>query len=386
MQATAACVSESLRFCSHKVHSADGATLPALCLISALGGVTRIEKSCTFFLTGYLRFADRIPSYAASNSRMKTHLCTILAVLAQFAFTTFTTSAHPGSGIVVDAQGRVYFNEAGDPAERLPGSIWQIDSQGKLTRLQEGGAHYLALDTKRSLARSDLARWVAERVTPWFQRADTPDAALIQADGQPLVAHRDGSLYYAKRNLEVIRLTPDGKQTTVAPTLERAVEKFGGIKGLAFGPEDGLYVACPSAIIRVKADGTFSIVAHPIAVPECDPEFPPEMPESHSPFPARLGGQCARHGVRRRDRLPRRREDFPGWAGVRRHESRAPWSPTGVAVRGDDVYVLEYEHPHSQRKVEWRPRVRKLARDGKVTTLVTLPTAQSRPVTPQPRP
>lgn len=338
------------------------------------------------FLTGYLRFADRIPSYAASNSRMKTHLCTILAVLAQFAFTTFTTSAHPGSGIVVDAQGRVYFNEAGDPAERLPGSIWQIDSQGKLTRLQEGGAHYLALDTKRSLARSDLARWVAERVTPWFQRADTPDAALIQADGQPLVAHRDGSLYYAKRNLEVIRLTPDGKQTTVAPTLERAVEKFGGIKGLAFGPEDGLYVACPSAIIRVKADGTFSIVAHPIAVPECDPEFPPEMPESHSPF---LRGLA----VNARDTV------FAAATGCRAvvkispdgqasvvMRAEAPWSPTGVAVRGDDVYVLEYEHPHSQRKVEWRPRVRKLARDGKVTTLVTLPTAQSRPVTPQPRP
>jgi hypothetical protein len=63
----------------------------------------------------------------------------------------------------------------------------------------------------------------------------------------------------------------------------------------------------------------------------------------------------------------------------------APWSPTGVAVRGADVYVLEYEHPHSQNKVDWRPRVRKLAGDGKVTTLVTLPTAQSRPVTPLPK-
>lgn len=313
---------------------------------------------------------------------MKNYSSVLLAVLAYCAFTTFTASAHPGSGIVVDAQGRVYFNEAGDPDERLPGSIWQIDPQGKLTRLKEGGAHYLTLDTKRRFAQSNLAHWFGDRVTPWLQRADTPDEALIQADGQPLAAHRDGSLYYAKRNLEVIRLTPDGKQTTVAPTLEATVEKLGGIKGLAFGPEDSLYVACPSAIIKVKADGTFSTVAHPIAVPDCDAEFPPEMPESHSPFlrglavDARGTVFAAATGCRAVVKI-----SSDGKTSVVMR-AEAPWSPTGVAVLEDDVYVLEYEHPHSQNKVDWRPRVRKLARDGKVTMLVTLPTAQSRPVMP----
>ena len=209
--------------------------------------------------------------------------------------------------------------------------------------------------------------------------------ALIQADGQPLATHRDGSLYYAKRNLEVIRLMPDGKQTTVAPALEAAVAKLGGIKGLAFGPEDILYVACPSAIIKVKADGTFSTVAHPIAVPDCDAEFPPETPESHSPFlrglvvDARGTVFAAATGCRAVVKI-----SPDGKASVVMR-AEAPWSPTGVAVLGDDVYVLEYEHPHSQNKVDWRPRVRMLTRDGKVTLLVTLPTAQSRPVTPQPR-
>jgi hypothetical protein len=54
---------------------------------------------------------------------MKTHRGFILAVLVQFVVSTSMTLAHPGSGIVVDSKGRVYFNEAGDPAERLPGSI-----------------------------------------------------------------------------------------------------------------------------------------------------------------------------------------------------------------------------------------------------------------------
>ena len=218
-----------------------------------------------------------------SNSLMKTHPGFILAVVMQFVVSTSMTLAHPGSGIVVDSKGRVYFSEAGDPAERLPGSIWQIDAQGKLTRLKVGGAHYLALDTTRSFAQSNLSAWFGERVTPWLQLADTPDATLIQADGQPLASHR-GSLYYAKRNLEVVRLTPEGKQTTIVPTLEAAVEKLGGIKGLAFGPDDNLYLACPGAIVRVKADRTFSIVARAIPVPDCDAEFPPETPKSHSPF------------------------------------------------------------------------------------------------------
>src|SRR5207244_6770678 len=61
-------------------------------------------------------------------------------------------------------------------------------------------------------------------------------------------------------------------------------------------------------------------------------------------------------------------------------KAEPPWSPTGIAVHGEQVYVMEYEHPHSAKREEWVPRVRKLARDGKVTTLATFPTAQGRPV------
>ena len=63
---------------------------------------------------------------------MKTCFRILLAVVAQAGFTTFTALAHPGSGIVVDAQGRVYFSEAGDPDAHLPGIVCQIDAQGKL--------------------------------------------------------------------------------------------------------------------------------------------------------------------------------------------------------------------------------------------------------------
>jgi sugar lactone lactonase YvrE len=312
---------------------------------------------------------------------MKTHLCCI-AVFVQFALTTLTALAHPGSGIVVDAQGRVYFSEAGDIDVHLPGAIWQIDTQGRLTRLFEGGAHYLTLDTKRGFAPTNFTRWFEERRTPWLQRAGTPDAALIQADGQPIAMHRDGSLYYAKGNLQVTRLSADGTLTAMAPPQEQT-EKLGGIKGLAFEPDDSLYVACPSAVLKVTTNGTVSTVVHPITVPDCDREFPPDTPESHSPYLRGLGVDArgtifaAATGCRSVVKIT-----GDGQVSVILR-AQAPWSPTGIAVRGDEVYVLEYEHPNSARREEWVPRVRKVVRDGQVTTLVALPTAQGRPVTPQ---
>ena len=51
------------------------------------------------------------------------------------------------------------------------------------------------------------------------------------------------------------------------------------------------------------------------------------------------------------------------------------WSPTGVAVFRGEVYILEW-HDVPAEKMEdrsaWIPRVRKIDRDGKVTTLATV--------------
>jgi hypothetical protein len=47
-------------------------------------------------------------------------------------------------------------------------------------------------------------------------------------------------------------------------------------------------------------------------------------------------------------------------------------------VHGGDVYVLEYTSANAAAADGWTPRVRKLARDGTVTTLATVP--------PEPKP
>jgi hypothetical protein len=49
--------------------------------------------------------------------------------------------------------------------------------------------------------------------------------------------------------------------------------------------------------------------------------------------------------------------------------------PTGVALFGDEVYVLEWHDvapAQSEVREAWLPRVRKAGRDGTVTTLATV--------------
>jgi hypothetical protein len=56
--------------------------------------------------------------------------------------------AHPSSGIVVDQQGQVYFQDI------VGGAIWKIDAQGKLTKFQDGlGGHWMARETFRAPTR-----------------------------------------------------------------------------------------------------------------------------------------------------------------------------------------------------------------------------------------
>ena len=43
------------------------------------------------------------------------------------------------------------------------------------------------------------------------------------------------------------------------------------------------------------------------------------------------------------------------------HRTSPPWSPTAVAISGNDAYVLEYLHTASDDRREWIPRVRRIA-------------------------
>ena len=95
----------------------------------------------------------------------------ILAVAAVCAALPAAASAHPSSGIVVDGQRQVYFQDIANDV------IWKIDAEGKLTKFSDKvGGHFLALDAEGSFARADLKGF--KRVT-----AAGVKPALIVAEG-----------------------------------------------------------------------------------------------------------------------------------------------------------------------------------------------------------
>jgi sugar lactone lactonase YvrE len=278
---------------------------------------------------------------------------------------------HPGSGIVVDAKGQVFFQDS------VGRAIWRIDRDGRLSKYYDRmGGHWMALDADGSFSRA---------VLPHFQRI-TPDGekpALVVADGgSPIAVNRDGNLYYLcgfsrSEPMDpggplIGRMSPEGRLMVLAPGLKETVERLGGITGLAAGPDGWLYAACRSAVLKVGPDGTSSTLVHPVAVADCDVDFPDGNP--NLPLPALRGlavdkegtVYAAATGCHRVVRIAR-----DGKVEVVLKAER-PWSPTGVAVHGDDVYVLEYTNANGGQAEGWMPRVRKLARDGKVTTLATV--------------
>jgi sugar lactone lactonase YvrE len=290
--------------------------------------------------------------------------------MALLALMAGRASAHPSSGIFVDQKGQVFFTDNGG----RHGALWKIDAEGKLTRFHKGGCHWLALDEKGSYAQEDLKQWWEKRITMNFGRVPLPDskAALLQADGAPVVVDRDGILCWAKGNLEIARLSPDGKVTLVAPGLKETADKLGGIKGLACGPDGALYASCPSAVLKIKPDGKVTAVAESIRVADGDKDIVEGFPKDELPYLRGLAVDsrgmvyAAATGCRRVVKIT-----ADGKVETVLKAER-PWSPTGIAVQGEAIYVLEYPNQEDEKREDWLPRVRKLGRDGKVTTLATV--------------
>src|SRR4030095_2826563 len=91
----------------------------------------------------------------------------------------------PGSGIVVDQQGNVYFTHTGRGAGK-------IDAQGRLTYVhQDTGGHWMALDTEGSFSSASGNR-LFERITP----SGAKPTLLYASGGAPFVVNSDGNLYY----------------------------------------------------------------------------------------------------------------------------------------------------------------------------------------------
>lgn len=290
---------------------------------------------------------------------------TMLVLAIAIGLFATTARAHPGSGIVVDKFGNVYFVDTGS-------GIWKVDRAGKLSRVAGPAYHWMAIDAEGRLKNARLPYFSSGGAT--VERAGTNPTLLMSSDF-PVTVGRDGALFYpwmrSGQLLQIFRLDPSGATTTLA-TLSSSSDstELRWVNGATTGPDGSLYYSEDAAVRKIDARGVVTTVAANLSVTPCEP-IPGSEPASG---PYLRGLDVDRQGsvyvaAASCGAVLKIAPDGKITTILR---SSSPWSPTGVAVYGDEVFVLEYLHTPGDDRREWIPRVRKISADGRVTTIATI--------------
>ena len=288
--------------------------------------------------------------------RTRIKQCTLTMAFALAAFAT-SAEAHPGSAIVVDRLGQIWFLDTGD-------GLWKIDSQGRLSRLGGNRFHWMTLDQDNRFAGATLPADVT--------RVGKSPTLLIASD-YPIAMGRDGNLYYPAvapgGRVRIMRAPPAGSATVVVtlPATTASGLPLQWLNGLNAGADGHLYFAENTSIRRVTMQGQVETVVKDLRVADCA-AIPGTAP-SDRPFLRGLsvepGGMIyvAASGCGSVLKIT------PQGQVSKLVQLEAPWSPTAVALFGTDVYVLEYLHTDIEDRRAWVPRVRKISADGKAAVI-----------------
>ena len=261
--------------------------------------------------------------------------------------------AHPGSAIVVDRLGQIWFLDTGD-------GLWKIDTHGKLIRIGGNRFHWMTLDQENAFARTPLPRDVA--------RVGTSPTLLIASD-YPVAMGRDGYLYYplvgSGGRVQIMRALPSGRTSVLAtlPATTTDGDSLKWLNGLTGGADGALYFTENNSIRRVSMQGEVTTVATNLRVAGCA-SIPGNAPsdglllrglsvDAAGVIYAAASGCGSVLKISRDGRV------------TKLVQLESPWSPTAVALFGTDVYVLEYLHTEVEDRRAWVPRIRKISADGR---------------------
>jgi sugar lactone lactonase YvrE len=269
---------------------------------------------------------------------------------------------HPGSGILVDRLGQIYFIDTGS-------GLWKIDTRGAVSHLSPLRNHWIAMDPSDRFAQ---ARLPTDTGREWVITSVSTNPTMLISTDFPLVIGSDGNLYYPsarETNVRILRANPTGG-TSAFVTLPRSVAgaALGWINGLTTGPNGSIYYAEDNAVRRIDARGQVTTVA--TVVPLANGPKIPDV-EKH---PYLRGLKVDPNGVVyvADSGDARTLKITPDGKVTTLVQLETPWAPTDVAVFGDIVYVLEFLHTGGEDRTEWMPRVRKITADGRSTIIMTV--------------
>lgn len=292
---------------------------------------------------------------------MKIKVVLIIAFLVSLLCSTKTT-AHPGSGIVVDKKGQVYITDTGK-------GVWRIDTKGQLNYVPAPGFHWMDIDEMGYFKESPKS------FGNYFERISPQNAkpTLLMCSDFPIAVNKDGNIYYAQTlpgSAKIIRRTPGGKESVLAG--DKIFEFIGGI---ATDKEGSLYITESSnpranTIRKITMKGKVSVIA--TFVGKDEKNVPLEtVPSYCRGLAVDSTGTIYVAATGSRSVL----KITPQGKITTILQESSPWAPTSVAVFLDMVYVLEW-HDVAPSLMEdrsaWIPRVRKIDKNGKTTTLATV--------------
>ena len=283
----------------------------------------------------------------------------LVLVLAFVCFFARSAVAHPGSGIVADRQGQIYFLDTG-------AGLWKIDAHGILTQISSPRFHWMTLDAGDAFRTVRLPSGSGE-----ITRVSATPALLLASD-VPIAMGREGTLLYPSRGLNgglrIIRLTPSGRSSDLA-TL-RSASAHGPLEyvnGLATGPDGSVYCSEDDAIQRVTPRGQVSVVVKDLTLTGCA-----SIPGNEAPYLRGLAVDAHDTLYVAASGCGRVLKVTPDGRVSSVIQTQSPWSPTAVTLFGGDIYALEYLHTAGEDRRAWVPRVRKISQNGTSTVIATI--------------
>lgn len=306
-------------------------------------------------------------------SRVFVFAISIIVTVFVFSGNTF---AHPAWGIAVDRQGQVYFSDLV--------TVWKVDTQSKLSVFRAGAddrhVHDLNVDEAGNLYGVDNSYEPRSQrfFSAVWKMTPTKDFSYLLAptddppEGTSVWRDRSGNSYHVthfpERELLVLRRTPSGNVTALVGSSNAARTYRQGapysLGGLAFGTDGALYFVHGANISKVTTDGALTSLARNLALENASGNSASGTQLFGIAVDAQGNALVADYGNRRVLKIT---PDKQITTLVRAEES---WFPTGVAVRGGDLYILEYGHTPTHTPIG--TRVRKLTSDGKVSVLATV--------------
>lgn len=297
-------------------------------------------------------------------------------------FAVVSAFSHPGDGLDIDSRGNIYFTDV------YRKTVWRLMKDGSLTAVVKNkwahGLHIDKLDRIWLEVEIDNTRYSIIRI-----ETDGSETTIIEPKergfdvyGVNILANEKGDVYFPHSNppdhfATGIRVRDsEGRTKLLAGGAEYSQldgfgnkARFAGINSMRFGPNGNIYVVDQNAVRLVRLDGKVKTLFKDIK--DANPENQP-FDNGNPSVSNRLYGldiskegdiYLAYHGNRCVIKCKDSKKEIA-------YRSIKPWSPVGVALRGDDLIIKETglepgsDHPG--------PRISLLKKDGTTSILTTL--------------